>query len=64
MRDFQDALYASKRVSTRFKKPCSPVFLDNCEQKKRKQILHTFVVDIAKETMCEKNQRKETLRQL
>ena len=59
MRNFQESLYAYKRVSTRFKKPCSPIFLDNCEQNKIKTILYTFV-DIAKDTAYEKNQRKET----
>ena len=63
MRNFQDTLCAFKRVSTRFKKPCSPVFLDNYEQNKTKKFLHTFV-DIAKETVCEKIQRKETLLKL
>ena len=43
-----------------FQKPCSPVFLDNYEQNKPKKFLHTFV-DIAKETVCEKIQREETL---
>ena len=59
MRNFQESLYEYKRVSTRFKKPCSPIFLDNCEQNKTKTILYTFV-DIAKDTAYEKNQRKET----
>ena len=63
MRNFQDTLDTCKRVSTRFKKPYSSVFLDNYEQNKTKKILHTFV-DIAKETTCEKNQRKETLLEL
>ena len=63
MTNFQDILYESKRVSTRFKKPWSPVFLNNYQQKKTKKILHTFA-DIAKETACEKNQRKETLLEL
>ena len=57
MRNFQDTLCACKRVFARFKKPCSPVFLDNYEQKKTKKFLHTFA-DIAKETTCEKIQRK------
>ena len=60
MRNFQDTLCAFKRVSTRFKKPCSPVFLDNYEQNKTKKFLYTFV-DIAKETVFEKIQRKDTL---
>ena len=63
MRNFQDTLYACKQMSTRFKKPYSPVFLDNYEQNKTKKFLHTFV-DIAKETACEKIQRNETLRWL
>ena len=63
MRNFQDTLYARKRVSKRFKKPCSPIFLDNYEQNKTKRFLHTSV-DIAKETACEKIQRKETLLEL
>ena len=63
MRNFQDTLYACKRVSTRFKKPCFPVFLDNFDQNKTKKCLISFV-DIAKETACEKNQRKETLFEL
>ena len=41
----------------------SPIFLDNYEQNKTKKLLHTFV-DIAKETACEKSQRKETLLEL
>ena len=45
------------------KKQCSPVFLDNYEQNKTKNFLHSFV-DIAKETACEKIQRKETLLEL
>ena len=49
-------------MPTRFKKPSSPVFLDNYKQNKKK-ILHTSA-DIAKETMSEKIQKKETLFQL
>ena len=60
MRNFQDTFYAWKRVSTRFKKPCSPVFLNNYKQNKTKDFQHTFA-DTAKETACEKNRRKETL---
>ena len=45
------------------KKPYSPIFLDNCERNKTKNFFHTFV-DIAKETTCEKIQRKETLLEL
>ena len=45
-------------MSTCFKKLFSPVFIDNYEQHKAKRFLHSFV-DIAKETACEKNQRKE-----
>ena len=60
---FQDALYPCKRVSARFKKPCSPFFLDNYIQRKIKKLLHTFV-DIANETACEKNQKKEALLEL
>ena len=45
------------------KKPCSPVFLDNCEQNKTKNFLHTFA-DIAKETAHENIERKETLLEL
>ena len=56
MRNFQDSHYACKRVSRCFKKPCSPVFLDYYEQKK-KIILPTFV-DIAKVTAHEKNSKK------
>ena len=52
MSNFQDTLYACKRVSTSFKTPCSPVFLDNYEQNKTKKCLQTLV-DIAKETACE-----------
>ena len=63
MRNFQDSDYTCKRVSTRFTKPCSPVFLDNYEQNKTKKILPTFV-DIAKENVREKIQRKETLLEL
>ena len=63
MRNFQDTFYACKRVSTLFKKPSSPVFLNNYEQNKIKNFLHTFV-DITYETACEKNQRKETLLEL
>ena len=63
MKNFQDTLYAYKRGSTRFKKPCSPIFLDNYEQNKTKIFLHTFV-DTAMETACEKIQRKETLLKL
>ena len=37
MTNFQDTLYASKPVSTRFKKPCSAVFLNNYQQKKHKE---------------------------
>ena len=62
MRNFQDTLYVCKRVSTRFKKPCSPIFLDNYEQK-TKTFMHTFA-DIAKKTACDKIQRKETLLEL
>ena len=62
MRNFQDSDYTCKRVSTRFTKPCSPVFLDNYEQNKTKKILPTFV-DIAKENVRE-IQRKETLLEL
>ena len=57
MRNFQDTLYSCMRVSTRFRKPCFPVCLDKYEQKKTKQIPQTFI-DIAKETACEKIQRK------
>ena len=57
------SLYACNEVSTRFKKPCSPAFLDNYEQNKTKEFLHIFV-DIAKVTACKKNQRKETLLEL
>ena len=63
MRNFQDTLYGCKWVSARFKKPCSPAFLANYEQNKTKKFLHTFV-NIAKETVCEKIQRKETLLKL
>ena len=63
MRNFQDTLYACEPVSTRFKKPCFPIFLDNYEQNKTKQNLPIFV-DIAEETACEKIQRKETLLEL
>ena len=52
MSNFQNALYACKPVSTRFKEPCSPVFLDNYEKNKTKKILQTLV-DVAKENMCE-----------
>ena len=38
-------------------------FLNNYVQNKTKKILHTFV-DNAKETACEKIQRKETLLEL
>ena len=50
-------------MSTRFKKPCSPVFLDSYKQNKTKNFPHTFV-DIAKEAACEKNYRKESLLEL
>ena len=50
-------------MSTRFQKPCSPVFLDNYEQNETKKFLHTFA-DIAKETACEKIHRKEILLEL
>ena len=60
MRNFQDTSYACKRMSTLLKKPSSPVFLNNYVQNKTKNFLHTFA-DIAKETACEKNSRKETL---
>ena len=63
MRKFQDTLYACKRVSKQFKKPCSPIFLDNYEQNETKKLLHTFV-DIAKEAVCEQIQTKETLLEL
>ena len=63
MRNCQDTFYSCRRVSTCFKKPCSPVFLNNYKQNKTKTLLHTFV-DIAKETACEKNQRKDTLPEL
>ena len=63
MRNFQGTLYACKRVSTRFKKPYSPIFLDNYYQSKTKKFLHTFV-EIDKETACEKIQRKEALFEL
>ena len=53
MRNFQDALYACKGVSKRFKKPCSPVFLENYEQNKTIKYMRTFV-DIAKETRVKK----------
>ena len=43
----------------RFKKPRSQIFLDNYEQTKTKKIFDIFV-DIPRETVCEKNQRKET----
>ena len=58
MRNFQDTLYACKQVSTRFKKPCSPVF--SITTNKTKQKMHTFA-DITKETTCKKIKRKETL---
>ena len=54
MRNLQDTFYPCKRVSTRFKTPRSPVFLNNYEQNKTKNFQHTFV-DI------EKSQRKETV---
>ena len=38
-------------------------FLDNYIQRKTKKLLHTFV-DIAKETACEKNKRKEAVLEL
>ena len=63
MRNFRDTLYACMRVPTRFKKPCSPVFLNNYEQSKTTNFLHTFA-DIAEETTCEKIQRKKTLLEL
>ena len=47
----------------RFKKPRSQIFLDNYEQTKTKKIFDIFV-DIPRETVCEKNQRKETLLEL
>ena len=58
-----DTFYACRQVFTCFKKPCSPVFLNNYKQNKTKTLLHTFL-DIAKETACEKNQRKDTLPEL
>ena len=60
MRNVQGTFYG---VSTPFKKPCSPVFLDIYEQNKTKLFLHTFV-DIAKETACKKSHRKENLLEL
>ena len=42
MRNFQDTLYACKRVPTRFKKPCSPIFLDNYTNKANKKISAHF----------------------
>ena len=60
MRNYESIPYECKRVPTRFKKPCSPVFLDNYKQNKTKKILHTLV-DINKETACEKIRRKKTL---
>ena len=56
MTNFQDTICAYKRVTALFKKPCSPVFLNNYQQKK--------YADIVKETAYEKNQRKETLFEL
>ena len=56
-------MQVGKRVSTRFKKSCSSVFLDKYEQTKTKKFLHTFI-DIAQETTCEKIQRKEILLEL
>ena len=38
-------------------------FLDNYIQRKTKKLLHTFA-DIANETACEKNQKKEALLEL
>ena len=43
MRNYENIPYECKRVSTRFNKPCSPVFLDNYKQNKTKKILHTLV---------------------
>ena len=60
MRNFQDTVYACKLVSTRFKNPYSPTFLDNYKQNKTKTTLHTFA-GIAKETVFKKIQSKETL---
>ena len=59
MKSFQDTFYACRRVSTSFKEPCSPVFLNNYEQTKTKNFLHTFE-DIAKDTVSEKNLREQT----
>ena len=59
MKSFQDTFYVCRRVSTSFKEPCSPVFLNNYEQTKTKNFLHTFE-DIAKDTVSEKNQREQT----
>ena len=58
-----DTFYACRQVFTCFKKPCSPVFLNNYKQNKTKTLLHAFV-DITKETACQKNQRKDTLPEL
>ena len=57
--NFRDTLYACKRVPTRFKKPCSPVFLNNYEQSKTTNFLHTFA-DIAEETTCENSEKKNS----
>ena len=63
MRSFQYTVYACQQLSTRYKKTCSPVFLDNYKQNKTKKFPHTFV-DIAKENASKKIQRKETLLEL
>ena len=63
MRNFEDKFCACKRVPTLFKKPCSPVFLNNYKQNKMKNFLHTFL-DIPKETAYEKNLRIVTLLEL
>ena len=57
MRNFQDTLYACKQVSTRFKKLCSPVFLDNYKQNKTK-FLHTFVDMLRKQCVKKFRERK------
>ena len=54
IRNLHDIFYACKRVSTRFKKPCSPVFLDNYEKKKNKKVSAHFCKETAREKKSEK----------
>ena len=54
--NLSECLHVSKNRDLQFS-------LITTNKKKKKKILHTFA-DIAKETACEKNQRKETLLEL